>query len=52
MVYARSGVFEQTVGVPLMTNVQLTIRSLGYVAVEFALGIAAIAAVIEIAKFL
>jgi hypothetical protein len=35
-----------------MRNGQLGIRSWGYTAIEYALGIAAIAAVIEIAKLI
>ena len=52
MIYSTGGVLEQTVGVPLMTNVQLAFRGWGYRAVEFALGIGAIAAVTAIAKLL
>ena len=52
MIYSTGGVLEQTVGVSLMTNVQLAIRGWGYRAVEFALGIGAIAAVTAIAKLL
>jgi hypothetical protein len=45
-------VLEQTVGVPLMKIGQLGIHRWGYTAVEYVLGIAAIAAVIEIAKLM
>ncbi len=47
-----SGALEAECGVPRMTKVQLAIHCFGYRAVEFTLGIAAIAAVIEIAKLL
>jgi hypothetical protein len=41
----------QTVGVPLMPNWQLRIRGVGYIAVEFAVGLASIVAVMAIAKY-
>jgi len=44
-------VLEQTVGVQLMPNWQLRIRSVGCMAVEFAVGLASVAAVMAIAKY-
>jgi len=44
-------VLGQTVGVPLMPNWQLRIRGVGYIAVEFAVGLASIVAVMAIAKY-
>jgi hypothetical protein len=44
-------VLEQTVGVQLMPNWQFRIRGVGYLVVEFAVGLASIAAVMAIAKY-